>query len=79
MGSRLKIVTKRLVTRRKTPCLDNPDPVKYIVRSLFPHVEPFKRQDQSSCVGGEVFRRLEEAEVGPAEEGQQASRGCLIV
>ena len=29
--------------------------------------------------GGEVLRRLEEAEVGPAEEGQQASRGCLIV
>ena len=31
-------------------CLDNPDRVKYIVRSLFLHVEPFQRQDQSSCV-----------------------------
>ena len=45
-----KIVTKRLVTRRKTPALDNPDRVKYIVRSLFPYVEPFQRQDRSSCV-----------------------------
>ena len=45
-----KIVTKRLVTRRKTPGLDNHDRVKYIVRSLFPHVEPFQRQDRSSCV-----------------------------
>ena len=30
--------------------LDNPDRVKYTVRSLFPHVEPFQRQDRSSCV-----------------------------
>ena len=50
MGSRRQIVTKRLVTRRKTPGLDNPDRVKYIVQSLFPHVEPFQRQDRSSCV-----------------------------
>ena len=49
-GLAFKIVTKRLVTRRKTPGLDNPDRVKYIVRSLFPHVEPFQRQDRSSCV-----------------------------
>ena len=44
------MVTKRLMTRRKTPGLDNSDRVKYIVRSLFPHVEPFQRQDRSSCV-----------------------------
>ena len=43
-GLVFKIVTKRLVTRRKTPGLDNPDRVKYIVRSLFPHVEPFQLQ-----------------------------------
>ena len=49
-GLAFKIVTKRLVTRRKTPSLDNPDRVKYIVRSLFPHVEPFQRQERSSCV-----------------------------
>ena len=49
-GLAFKIVTKRLVTRRKTPGLDNPDQVKYIVRSLFPHVEPFQRQGRSSCV-----------------------------
>ena len=49
-GLAFKIVTKRLVTRRNTPGLDNADRVKYIVRSLFPHVEPFQRQDQSSCV-----------------------------
>ena len=49
-GLAFKIVTKRLVTKRKTPGLDNPDRVKYIVRSLFPHVEPFQRQDRSSCV-----------------------------
>ena len=30
--------------------MENADWVKYIVRSLFPHVEPFQRQDQSSCV-----------------------------
>ena len=35
--------------------LDNADQVKYIVRSLFSHVEPFQRQDRSSC----VFRREE--------------------
>ena len=33
-GLAFKIVTKRLVTRRKTPGLDNADRVKYIVRSL---------------------------------------------
>ena len=49
-GLAFKIVTKRLVTRRKTPGLDNPDRVKYIVRSLFPHVEPFQRQDRNSCM-----------------------------
>ena len=45
-----KTVIMRLVTRRKTPSLDNADRVKYIVRSLLPHVEPFQRQDRSSCV-----------------------------
>ena len=49
-GLAFKIVTKRLVARRKTPGLDNPDRVKYIVRGLFPHAEPFQRQDPSSCV-----------------------------
>ena len=49
-GLTFKIVTKKLVTRRKTPGLENPDRVKYIVRSLFPHVEPFQRQDRSCCV-----------------------------
>ena len=43
-GLVLKIVTKRLVTRRKTPGLDNSDRVKYIVQSLFPHVQSFQRQ-----------------------------------
>ena len=50
MGLTFKIVTMRLVTRRKTPGLDNPDRVKYIVQSLFPHVESFLRQDRSSYV-----------------------------
>ena len=45
-----KIFTKRLVTRRKTPGLDNADRVKYIARSFFPHVEQFQRQDRNSCV-----------------------------
>ena len=40
-GLTFRIVTKRLVTRRKTPGLENPDQVKYIVRGLFPYVEPF--------------------------------------
>ena len=50
MGLTFKIVTMRLVTRRKTPGLDNPDRVKYIVQSLLPHVESFPRQDRSSYV-----------------------------
>ena len=41
-GLVFKIVTKRLVTRRKIPGLDNPDRVKYIMGSLFPHLEPFQ-------------------------------------
>ena len=49
-GLAFKIVTERLVTRRKTPDLDNADRVKYIMQSLFPYVEPFQRQDWSSCV-----------------------------
>ena len=49
-GLAFKIFTKRLVTRRKIPGLDNPDQVKYIVRSLFPHVELFQRQDRRFCV-----------------------------
>ena len=33
----------------------------------------------NSCLRGEVLRRLEKAEAGPAEEGQQTSRRCLIL
>ena len=50
-GIAFKIVTKRLVTRSNTPGLDSADRVKYIVRSLFSHVEPFQRQDRSSRGG----------------------------
>ena len=32
-GLAFKIITKGLMTRRKNPGLDNPDRVKYIVRS----------------------------------------------
>ena len=64
-GLAFKIVTKRLVTRSKTPGLDNGDRVKYIVRSLFPHVEPFHRQDRSSC----VVRREELHSPGTKESG----------
>ena len=49
-GLTFYIVTKRLVIRRKTPGLDNPEGVEYIVRSLFLRVEPFQRQDRSSYV-----------------------------
>ena len=49
-GLAFKIITKKLVTRRKTLGLGNPDRVKYNVRSLFPHVGPFQRQGRSSCV-----------------------------
>ena len=49
------------MTRRKTPGLDNADRVKYIVRSLFRHLEPFQRQDRSSCeVRREELFTLEE-------------------
>ena len=79
-GLAFKIVTKRLVTKRKTPGLDNPDQVKYIVWNLFPHVEPFQRQDRSPCVvrREELFtleelkragRRLKETE-------RRGSTGC---
>ena len=50
MSLAFKIVTKKSMTRRKTPGLDNPDRVKYIVRSFFPQVESFERQDRSSCM-----------------------------
>ena len=66
-GLAFKIVTKRLVTRRKTLGLDNPDRFKYIVRSLFPHVEPFQRQDQRSCV-------VQREEVFTFEELQRQGR-----
>ena len=49
-GLAFKIVIMRLVTGRKTLGLENPDRVKYIVRSLFPHMEPFQREDRSSGV-----------------------------
>ena len=64
----LKIVTKRLVTRRKTPGLDNPDRVEYIVRRLFSHVAPLQRQDRSSC----VIRR---EELFTLEELERAGEG----
>ena len=51
-GLAFKIVTKRLVTRRKTPGLDNPDRVKYIVRSLFPHVEPVRSRTKAPAWSG---------------------------
>ena len=49
-GLAFKIVTKRLVTRRKTPGMNNFDRVKYIVQSFFPHAEPFQRRASSSCI-----------------------------
>ena len=70
-GLAFKIVTKRLVTRRKTPGLDNPGRVKYIVRSLFPHVEPFQRQDRSSC----LVRR---EELFTLEELKRAGADCRV-
>ena len=69
-----KIVTKKLVTRRTTPGLDNPDRVKYIVRSLFPHVGPFQRKDRSSCVvQREELFNLEELKKagGGSRQGQR--------
>ena len=50
MSLAFQIVTKRFVTRRKTTGLDNLIRGKYIVRSLFPHVDPFQRQERHSCV-----------------------------
>ena len=49
-GLAFKLGTKRLAIRRKTPDLDDPDRVEYIVGSLFPHVEPLQRQEGRSCV-----------------------------
>ena len=37
------------------------------------------RGDSPTSLQVEVLRRLEEAEVDPAEQGQQTSRGCLVV
>ena len=50
MGSRLQKRHHEIGDKKKDPGLDNPDRVKYIVRSFFPHVEPFQRQDQNSCM-----------------------------
>ena len=44
------IVTKRLVTRRKTLGLDNPNQLKHIVRSMFLQVESFQLQGRISCM-----------------------------
>ena len=42
---------KSQLLRRQTLAFFHPMvEVKYIVRSLFPHVEPFQKQDRSSCV-----------------------------
>ena len=75
-GLAFKIVTKRLVTRRKTPGLDNPDRVKYIVRSLLPHVKPFQRQDRSSYVvrRDEIFT-LEELKRADSQRGDRGIPG----
>ena len=60
-GLAFKIVTKKLVTRRRTPGLDDPDQVRKIVRTLFPRVESFPREDWSSCsVRNEELFTLEE-------------------
>ena len=50
MGLTFKIVTKELVIRWKTPGLNNPNRLKYIVWSLFPHMESFQRQNRRSCM-----------------------------
>ena len=47
-GLAFKIVTKKLVTRRKTPGLDNPNQVKYIVRTFNAYLKRFKR-DEEMC------------------------------
>ena len=79
-GLPFKVVTKRLVTRRKTPGLDNVDRRKCIVRSLFPHVEPFQRQDRSSCVvrHEELFtlEKLKRAGGRLKANTSQGSTGC---
>ena len=48
-GLAFKIVTKKLVTRRKIPGLENADRVKPIVWCLFPRVESFQRESRGSC------------------------------
>ena len=73
-GLAFKIVTKRLVTRRKTLGLTNSDRVKYIVWSLFPHVEPFQRQDRSSC----LVRREELEELKRAGRRLKANTAPVI-
>ena len=60
---------------RKAPGIDGvPNEILKEVIGAYPEI---RLQLLSS--GGEVLRRLEEAEVGPAEEGQQTSRGSLIL
>ena len=74
-GLAFKTVTKRLVTRRKTPGLNNPDRVKYTVRSLFPHVEPFQRQDQSSCGWNAQGKHSAGDRRGAERDPQRGDRG----
>ena len=54
-GLPFKIVTKNLVTRRKTPGLDNHDQVQYIVRNLFPHVEKIFHEYIQFSIDIELF------------------------
>ncbi|XP_051163763.1 uncharacterized protein LOC127283122 [Leptopilina boulardi] len=49
-GLAFKIVTKKLVTRQKTPGLDNSDWVRKVIKALFPPAEPWLRKDWSSCI-----------------------------
>ena len=68
------------MTRKKTPGLDNSDRVKYIVRSLFPLVESFQRQDRSSCMVRckelFIFVKLKGTEFGPSQERRETSGKC---
>ena len=77
-GLAFKIITKRLISRRKTPGLENPQRVKYIVRSLFTHVEPFQGQDRSSCVvrREELFTSEELKRAGGRQIQRQGSTEC---
>ncbi|XP_043481309.1 uncharacterized protein LOC122510602 [Leptopilina heterotoma] len=67
-GLAFKIVTKKLVSKQKTPGLDDPHWVRKIIKALFCQVEPAPREDHTLCV-------VQEEELFTLDELRRVSKG----